>query len=99
MISWGGDVVEMQTTGVYYSKARLNDEDLATRILAAYLESVQYYHETVLGNADQESESFKKSVATLAEATGKSPELIAAVDPNGEVNVDNIIATHLYEKA
>ena len=125
LISWVGDVVEMQTTGVYFGKAMLNDEELATRFLAAYLESVQYYHETVLGNADQESELFKQSVATLAEATGIAPELIAAnptyVDPNGEVweenmqtwvnwfgdnglltgevNVDNIIAKDLHEKA
>ena len=125
LISWVGDVVEMQTTGVYFGKAMLNDEELATRFLAAYLESVKYYHETILGNADQESESYKQSVATLAEATGIAPELIAAnptyVDPNGEVwkenmqtwvnwfgdnglltgeiNVDNIIATDLYEKA
>jgi len=77
LITWVGDVVEMQTTSVFYSAQMMKNEDLAERFLKAYIESVRYYHDNVLNATDKNSEAFKGAVAVLSEQTGISEQLVA----------------------
>lgn len=125
LVTWVGDVVEMQTTSVFYSKKMMENEDLAERFLTAYIEAVHYYYDHVLNATDTESEAFKSAISVLSSQTGISEELVAGnltyLDRDatvwkenmaiwiqwfgdnglltGDVDIDNIIAEDLHEKA
>lgn len=77
LVTWVGDVVEMQTTSVFYSKKMMENEELAERFLTAYIEAVHYYQDNVLNATDTESDAFKSAITVLASQTGISEELVA----------------------
>ncbi|MBD3108039.1 ABC transporter substrate-binding protein [Bacillus sp. AGMB 02131] len=94
LITWIGDVVEMQTTSIFYSAQMIENKDVAERFLKAYVESVRYYHDNVLNAADKNSEEFKSAVTVLSEQTGISEQLVADnlpyVDRDATVWKENI---------
>ncbi|GAB7388024.1 ABC transporter substrate-binding protein [Bacillaceae bacterium] len=94
LITWVGDKVKIQLSGVFFSKKMLENKDLAERFLMAYIESVRYYHDTVLTAKDKNDPAYKEAIAILSKRTDipedKVPENLPYIDRNAELWLDNL---------
>ena len=83
-----GDLVEMQAAGVYLSGKMLENNDLAVRFLAGYIESARYYHNNVLNAQDTNTEEYKRDIDILSKQTGIPAESVTKnlnyLDENAE---------------
>jgi NitT/TauT family transport system substrate-binding protein len=83
-----GDLVEMQAAGVYLSGKMLENDDLAVRFLAGYIESARYYHNNVLNAQDTNTEEYKRDIDILSKQTGIPAESVTRnlnyLDENAE---------------
>ncbi|ANX13932.1 hypothetical protein ABE41_018120 [Fictibacillus arsenicus] len=89
LITWVGDETKIQLSSMFYSKNMLEDEEKAKRFLAAYIESVRYYHDNVLTAKDKNSSEYKDAIKILAERTKipeeKIPNNLPYIDRNAEL--------------
>lgn len=97
VIAQVGDEIEYQTSGLFFSKAFSDDDDVAHRFLKAYIKATQYYYDAVLVKENDEivpGENYDEVVNIIAEYTDQEPEIIKEglpyMDRNGELLTSDI---------
>ena len=76
-IAWVGDIVEMQVAGVYLSGDMMENEDLAVKFLAGYIESVRYYYRNVLKAEDTGTKIYDRDMEILSKYTSIPKEAVS----------------------
>ena len=67
-----GDIMDYQTSGVFFSPRFAKDRDLAVRFLKGYVRSVRYYHDAVLTRPA--GQHYEEVVRIVAKYTGAPAE-------------------------
>lgn len=68
-----GDVIDYQTSAIFFSPDFMKNRDAATRFLAAYIKSSRYYYDAVLVRNDgkpQPGANFNEVIGIIAKYTG-----------------------------
>ncbi len=63
-----GDVMEYQTSGIFFSPEMMKDKDKAVRFLKAYVKSTRYYYDAVL--AGKNGKEAEEVIGIIAKYTG-----------------------------
>ncbi|WP_067724646.1 ABC transporter substrate-binding protein [Oceanobacillus damuensis] len=74
-----GDVIDYQTSGIFFSKSFAEDTDTATKFLKAYAKATQYYYDAVLTKENGEivpGENYDEVIGIIAEYTDQEPAII-----------------------
>lgn len=91
-----GDAMENQTSAIFYSPAFAKDKDMAVKFMTAYIKSVNYYSEAVLGK--EKGVNYKEVIDIITKYT-QTPTAdvekgLPFIDPNGKL-LDSDIQTQL----
>ncbi|MFC4024746.1 ABC transporter substrate-binding protein [Oceanobacillus longus] len=97
VITQVGDVIDYQTSGIFFSKAFAEDTDTATKFLKAYAKATQYYYDAVLTKENGEivpGENYDEVVGIIAEYTDQEPAIIERglpyMDRDGQLLAEDI---------
>ncbi|WP_339226117.1 ABC transporter substrate-binding protein [Oceanobacillus sp. FSL K6-2867] len=97
VITQVGDVIDYQTSGIFFSKAFAGDTDKATKFLKAYAKATQYYYDAVLTKENGEivpGENYDEVIQIIAEYTDQEPAIIERglpyMDPYGQLLAEDI---------
>ncbi|WP_249870697.1 ABC transporter substrate-binding protein [Oceanobacillus saliphilus] len=74
-----GDVIDYQTSGIFFSKAFAEDTDTATKFLKVYAKATQYYYDAVLTKENGEivpGENYDEVIEIIAAYTDQEPAII-----------------------
>ncbi len=74
-----GDVIDYQTSGIFFSKSFAGDTETATKFLKAYAKATQYYYDAVLTKENGEivpGENYDEVIQIIAEYTDQEPAVI-----------------------
>lgn len=74
-----GDVIDYQTSGIFFSSSFAEDEEVAVNFMKAYAKATQYYYDAVLIKEDGEvvpGENYDEVINIIAEYTDQEPRLI-----------------------
>jgi NitT/TauT family transport system substrate-binding protein len=72
-----GDVIDYQTSGIFYSPAFMKEKDAAVRFMVAYIKSSRYYYDAVLNKKDGKTvpgANFDEVIGIIAKYTGAPAE-------------------------
>jgi len=72
-----GDVIDYQTSGIFFSPDFMKDKETAIRFLKAYIKSTRYYYDAVLTQKDGKvvpGKNYDEVIAITAKYTGAPPE-------------------------
>ena len=69
-----GDVMEYQTSGIFFSPEMMKDKDKAVRFLKGYVKATRYYYDAVL--AGKQGKEADEVIAIIAKYTGAPAEEI-----------------------
>lgn len=79
VITQVGDVIDYQTSGIFFSSKFAEDEETAVNFMKAYAKATRYYYDAVLVKENGElvpGENFDEVIEIIAEYTDQDPELI-----------------------
>lgn len=68
-----GDVIQYQTSAIFYSPSFASDYDQGVRFMKAYIRACRWYYDNVLTNKDHDSPEFKEGISIISRYT-KAPE-------------------------
>jgi NitT/TauT family transport system substrate-binding protein len=101
LISQVGDVIDYQTSGIFFSPKFVKDEDTAVRFLKGYIESTRYYYDAVLKQKDGKpdpGQNYDEVISIIAKYTGAKPEDVKTglpyIDRDGKL-LDKDIQTQI----
>ncbi|MBP2079612.1 ABC transporter substrate-binding protein [Oceanobacillus polygoni] len=97
VITQVGDVIDYQTSGIFFSKSFAGDTEAATKFLKAYAKATQYYYDAVLTKENGEivpGENYDEVIQIIAEYTDQEPAIIERglpyMDPYGQLLAPDI---------
>ena len=92
MILSVGDAMDYQTSGIFYSPEFAAKKNLGVKFMKAYIKSVRYYSEAVLGK--DKGANYDEVLDIIAKYTNTPKETVAQglpyLDPNGALLVNDI---------
>lgn len=69
-----GDVMDYQTSGIFFSPKLMQDKETGIRFLKAYIKSSRYYYDAVLQSKDKPSANYDEVIGIIAKYTGAPVE-------------------------
>ena len=72
VIAQVGDVMDYQTSGIFFSPNLMKDQDMALRFMKAYIKSSRYYYDAVL--AKPLGKNYEEVIQIIAKYTGAPAE-------------------------
>ncbi|MDU4961200.1 MAG: ABC transporter substrate-binding protein [Sporomusaceae bacterium] len=92
-----GDVIDYQTSGIFFSPQLMQDQDAAIRFLKGYIKASRYYYDAALVRENGKpvpGKNFDETVQIIAKYTGAPVEDIKAglpyMDRDGKLLADDI---------
>jgi len=65
-----GDVIDYQTSAIFFSPQFMQDKETGIRFLKAYIKSCRYYYDAALQPPDKRSANYEEVINTIAKYTG-----------------------------